>query len=440
MPFKGKEFSPEMIHFVVGLRNHFTVEKKSGATVSTKNPTLRTAEGLGIGEATVKRIMARYNRDDQRIVIPQSKPCGKPVHQVEKNLQPVIRQYIRSHNLRGQRISIEKVRSFLAQEHEAEISATTLWRTLNRWGFTHGVGARRSALKERDYVVRARRNYLRIKRANRNIDGTLKRPEVYLDETYINQNHSGRFTWYLKEDGPWVNKPSGKGPRLIIVNAITTGGWVDGAELVFQAKKRTGDYHGQMNWENFSKWFESQLIPNIPTNSIIIMDNAKYHNVLAEGAFSDPSTNKQELREWLSRNEFPWTVDMLKPELLALCKRFAPVPEFKLDKIAKNKGHRILRTPQYHPELQPIETCWAVVKNYMSDNCDFTIANLRALLPNGFGKVTPKTCRGIIKKVIAQEDKFWVEDEKLDIGSCDKNAFFNDGRDYADNDELFVET
>jgi hypothetical protein len=36
----------------------------------------------------------------------------------------------------------------------------------------------------------------------------------------VNKNHSGQFTWYLEEDGPWVNKPSGKGPRLIIVHAM----------------------------------------------------------------------------------------------------------------------------------------------------------------------------------------------------------------------------
>jgi len=34
--------------------------------------------------------------------------------------------------------------------------------------------------------------------------------------------------------------------------------------------------------------------------------------------------------------------------------------------------HSILRTPQYHPELQPIETCWGIVKNHMADQCDFT--------------------------------------------------------------------
>ena len=88
-----------------------------------------------------------------------------------------------------------------------------------------------------------------------NPDGSLQRPEVYLDETFVNKNHSGQFTWYLEEDGPWVNKPSGKGPRLIMVHAMTVAGWVPGAALVFEATKRTGDYHGHMHWEHFSTWF-----------------------------------------------------------------------------------------------------------------------------------------------------------------------------------------
>jgi transposase len=243
-----------------------------------------------------------------------------------------------------------------------------------------------------------------------------------------------------------VNKPSGKGPRFIIVNAITANGWVEGAELAFQAKKRTGDYHGQMNWENFSRWFLTQLLPNIPANSLIIMDNAKYHNVLMAGAFPDASSRKQELREWLNRIEIPWTEDMLKPELLALCKRFAPVPEFQLDQIAKEHGHRILRTPQYHPELQPIETCWAVVKNYMADNCDFTMATLRAELPNAFDQVTPQTCQEIIRKIIAQEEKYWMEDERLENfeleGDVDWDwiGIAHDDDDDDDYDQLSAET
>jgi len=43
--------------------------------------------------------------------------------------------------------------------------------------------------------------------------------------------------------------------------------------------------------------------------------------------------------------------------------KLAPAPTYALDELATEQGHEIIRTPPYHPELQPIETCWAVVKN-----------------------------------------------------------------------------
>jgi transposase len=375
MAFQGKDFTPEMRQLVINLKLHFDEERKNHKEVSTRNPTLRTAKGLGIGEITVKRIMAEYRQNGHTREAYAGKPRGKPEYRAAVNLQPVIREYIRTKNLAGQRVGIEKLRPYLLETHGADIPPGTLWRTLQRWGFTYGTGRRRSALKEHDYVVLARRRYLRQKRANRNLDGSLRRPEVYLDETFVNKNHSGQFTGYLEEDGPWVNKPSGKGPRLIIVHAMTRLGWVPGAELVVEAAKRTGDYHGQMNWENFSTWFSDQLLPNIPSHSLIILDNAPYHTVVVEDAFPTPKSRKEQLCAWLSRNDIPWTPDRLKPELYDLCKKCAPAPEYRLDQLAEACGHRILRTPQYHPELQPIETCWGIVKNYMADHCDFTTQN-----------------------------------------------------------------
>lgn len=411
MSFQGKEFTAEMKQLIVDLKLHFDTEKKLGKFVSTKNATKRVAQGLGIGEATIKRIMAAHKHG--KGIEEETKERGKPPYRLSCNLQPVIREFVRDKNLKGRKIGAEQIQDYLSKKHDIEIPMSTLLRSLNRLGFTYGIGKRRSTLKERDYVVLARRRYLRRKIANRNFDGSLKQAEVYLDETYINKNHSNQFTWYLDEDGPWVNKPSGKGPRLIIVHGITKDGWVNGAQLIFDAKKRTGDYHGQMNWENFSKWFEIQLLPNIPANSLIIMDNAGYHNVLADDSFPTPKTRKEELLAWLERNCIPWTDDMLKPELYALCKRFAPAPEFKLDQIAEAAGHSILRTPQYHPEFQPIETCWAIVKNYMGDNCDFTMKSFHAQLPLALAKVKSKTCKKLIAKVARQEDKYWDEDIQL---------------------------
>src|SRR5262249_55656153 len=56
MSFQGQDFTPAMKQLVINLKLHFDEERKNHKTVSTRNPTLRTAQGLDIGEITVKRI------------------------------------------------------------------------------------------------------------------------------------------------------------------------------------------------------------------------------------------------------------------------------------------------------------------------------------------------------------------------------------------------
>jgi transposase len=418
MSFQGKAFTPEMKQLIINLKHHFDTEKRAGRYVSTMNAVQRVAQGLDIGEATVKRIMAEQHHPVKQTESPRH---GKPPYRLSSNMQPIIRTFIREKNLLGQKIRAEDIQTYLDATYSLEIPMTTLLRSLSRFGFTYGTGKRRTHVKEQARVILARRRYLRRKRGNRNADGTLKQPEVYLDETFINTHHSCRFTWYLEQDGPWVNKPAGKGPRRIIVDAMTCHGWVPGARLIFDSKTRTGDYHGQMNWENFSRWFEQQLLPNIPDNSLIILDNAPYHNTLADESFPTPRTLKHELCEWLDRNAIPRTEDMLKPELFELCRRLAPAPEFQLEQLLKQTGHSALHTPPYHPELQPIETCWAVVKNYMADHCDFTMNTFHTELPNAFKKVTALTCQKIIASVVQQEEKYWHEDNQLYSNDDSKN-------------------
>ena len=415
MSFQGKEFTQGMKQLVINLKQFNDIEryeKKLKAVWAIE----QTAKGLGIGQATVRRTMAEYNKNKQNVPDNLPKARGKPEYTIPSNLRPVVRKYIRSQNLKGQQVSVDLVRKHLEKiNSDYNLPTTTLWRTLNRWGFTYGTGKRRSALKERDYVILARRRYIRQKRLNRKIDGSFVRPEIYLDETFINKNHSNQFTWYFDEDGPDVNKPSGKGERVIVVNAITLAGWVNNARLIFEAKKKTGDYHGQMDWGNFSKWFTEQLLPNIPENSIIIMDNASYHNTTEENTFPKTNARKESIRKWLDHRGIPWGEDLLKAELYALCKLFEPKPEYKIDTIAEAAGHSILRTPQYHPELQPIEMCWGVVKNYMAKHCDFTLKNFRNNLPSAFFQVTSKTCQKVIAKAVVEENKYWKEDGEIDV-------------------------
>jgi len=124
-----------------------------------------------------------------------------------------------------------------------------------------------------------------------------------------------------------------------------------------------------MNWELFKKWFMEMLIPNIPERSLIIMDNASYHNILADHSPPTSKSSKKKIKEWLEQNKVYCRDDCLKAELIELLDKITPEPIYAIDEIAKSFGHKILRTPPYHPELQPIETCWGVVKNHIANIC-----------------------------------------------------------------------
>ena len=56
-----------MKQLIVNFKLHFEAEKRTSEFVLTTNATERVAHGLGIGEATVKRIMAAYkhSKDDE---------------------------------------------------------------------------------------------------------------------------------------------------------------------------------------------------------------------------------------------------------------------------------------------------------------------------------------------------------------------------------------
>jgi hypothetical protein len=104
-----------------------------------------------------------------------------------------------------------------------------------------------------------------------------------MDETWVNQNHCTDYMW-LPNDGSDAPKiPAGKGKRLIVLHAGTRSeGLIDGCDLVFLAKSKDADYHQEMNSVVFLEWFENQLMPTLNNPSLVVLDNASYHNVKTE--------------------------------------------------------------------------------------------------------------------------------------------------------------
>ena len=100
---------------------------------------------------------------------------------------------------------------------------------------------------------------------------------VYTDELYVNVGHAVTRCWPIDTIG--LTAPISRGESMTIVHPGTMNGFISGAKLVYKAGSSTGDYHHDMDFENLSKWLDKNLIPNLKPKSVLVLDNASYHNV-----------------------------------------------------------------------------------------------------------------------------------------------------------------
>ena len=83
---RGRLLTPEIKKLLVSVKLYFDEKKFKPAEPSVK----RTADALGIGVATVKRVMADYNRDP-KLLEESAKMRGRPVHAVSVSHQEAVR-------------------------------------------------------------------------------------------------------------------------------------------------------------------------------------------------------------------------------------------------------------------------------------------------------------------------------------------------------------
>ena len=125
---------------------------------------------------------------------------------------------------------------------------------------------------------------------------------VYLDETWVNQNHRPECGWFPKDESTLPQLPSGKGRRYVILHAgCETKGPLPGCDLVFKAGSSDGDYHTEMNSKVFLEWWSDQLLPALDEPIVIVIDNASYHNIRPpETAPPKSNCRKQVMIDWLT--------------------------------------------------------------------------------------------------------------------------------------------
>ncbi|KAE9270433.1 hypothetical protein PF008_g30617 [Phytophthora fragariae] len=297
------------------------------------------------------------------------------------------------------------------------ISAPTVRRTLRAVNCWFKVGERRDIRADSDANAAFRQKYLQRKRANLN-KRTAIRTEVYLDESFCNLHHVAQRTWLLPEMKRVL--PSGKGRRFCIIGAgaitrvgnhRTRGEWVKGSVKVWAADKAastaTGDYHGSFNSEKFERWF-GQLCETLSAEygeCNIIMDGAKYHKRGVDAAPAK-SKNMDTHVKWLLRQGVPASMLMKKKVLQQLVEEKRGSANYETVTIPSKWGHKVLFTPPYHPELQPIELIWAAIKNLIAKNPCRTMVELEAKIHDGINSITSKTWLKAYRHVQNVEEEY----------------------------------
>lgn len=401
--------------FVYRVNKYFLDEKANRAPLlPVTQARKRTANATGISEATVKRICAKENKIQDTVPHPDPPVFNSPIKrraQTVTNLDDfdkcVVRRTILGFYERREIPTLQKVKDELQEKIGFSGCLESLRKVVSEIGFQYKKVDGRRFLLERNDVQIARAHFLQeMQRLSNSCESF-----VYLDETWVNQNYTVPKCWLdsTASKATGVKVPTGKGSRLIILHAGNKHGFIHNAELMFQAKN-DGDYHNQMTAVTFEEWFRNQLLPNIPQNSVIIMDNASYHSRLIE-KMPTQSWKKADIKEWLIKKGNQPSDQLLKSQLLLLCKKYATGKKYYIDTIAKEAGHRVVRLPPYHCQYNPIELVWAQVKRYIAGKNNYKLADLKLLVKESLEQVTP--CNWM--NAVRHTDELRVKDTKLDL-------------------------
>ena len=99
----------------------------------------------------------------------------------------------------------------------------------------------------------------------------------------------------------------------------------------------------------------SFIVLALEPNSILVFDNASYHSKKDENNSPSSTWRKDCLKNWLTLKKVPFNPKALKPQLWQLAREKASLdPRYRVDNLIRNAGHKVLRLPPYHFNLNPI--------------------------------------------------------------------------------------
>ena len=415
---QGKTIHSEARNMVSRIIKKCDEEAKNGQLLHLlQQANIRAADYAGVSVRTISRIRKETTESGEKQLSSPGKKrprrIGKKFHCSEEN-RTIIRNIIYEFYIENKIVPpAAKLLDAIRERIDFPWTRHTLYRLLKSMGFKYmKSNSIKKILIEKPNIVRLRSKYLKAVQYYR----AQKKNIIYIGEMWADGSLCFSKGWQ-NEDLLEVLENKSSPHRLIIVHAGGKNGFINGAGLIFKSQTTSGDYHGQMNALNFEKWITEKLLPNIPPNSVIVMENTPYHGVQLNKPPSKYSMRK-EMIEWLTENNIPYAETMRKHELSKLVqqhKRSGKI--YKIDEIIKVHGHDVLRLPPYMCELNPIELAWVKVKRKIREkNTTLTLSSsdLEIFIQQAIQEVTPVGWENFCVHVEKIEEEYWKKDGLLE--------------------------
>jgi transposase len=302
-------------------------------------------------------------------------------------------------------LTLRRLRDDLKTEKNLSVSMHVLRRTLRKLGF-------RYVSRDGKWISRRQEPHIQ-KRLRAFLDYAVKNselvngkyvwtiPAAFQDESFLYEAVFRSKSWCGK-DKTYDKKKKGDGPRVNLIHCIFTHlpeqPTKDNGRpecLVAYKSTWTGKRHefkGNCTGDDIERYFHTRVFEHIKSGGVVFVDNAGTHRAFLEditgfdqdelvdyiqermNKFAPTKKDKKEknakwklTQDWeeLCKDSIPY-----KPEkkVLRAFIRENHLQDTNLREAAKTWEATVNYLPQYHPECNPIERYWALLKRYYYDS------------------------------------------------------------------------
>jgi transposase len=306
------------------------------------------------------------------------------------------------------RLKAKHVRKHIKETYGVKYSHTQIITLMHEMGFHWGTVDPKDIdmlVHEREDVVKYRQFFLeQVAKVERSGEYVV----VWGDATDIHVYEQEKKGWIYGVERQYPSHV-GKGETFGLHHWVTQYGLLE-CEQSTARYMWSVDKDGTMDAKRFEQVCEvavttfEVMFPK--KKGLFIYDNAGY---ASKHEFNISKSNKEQLVEWCENHGVDSTG--IVKELKA---RIIQHPSYKhrptlASYIFTAHGHRLLRLPAAHPEMNMEELVWLKLKRYLERHCDEDKAMLSQRVEEAYSHITPEKSLEYFERVHGFMEKYWFE-------------------------------